>query len=190
MTRPKVKRAEQGKCDSRRFAIIRGEIISYIHIQQYTKSKYTHKYNQKHSKIIYFSEPRGIIHPHNKPVMRSAQFKTQCVTFWKRKIKQAHISQIQRIKAFSKLRSQPLCEILHQPLTIPRTFLTARCQTPSAHPVANQRFAPLRPLLRSSPPPRTPPLSQKASILDTSTAGSPQETSRTDCKTSLFLYSP
>ena len=33
-----------------------------------------------------------------------------------------------------------------QPLTIPRTSLTARYQTPSAHPVANQRFA----LLRSS----------------------------------------
>ena len=40
VTRPKVKRAEQEKCDSRRFAIIRGGISHVFTLIPYTKSVY------------------------------------------------------------------------------------------------------------------------------------------------------
>ena len=40
VTRPKVKRAEPEKCDSRKFAIIRGEISHVSTLISYTKSKY------------------------------------------------------------------------------------------------------------------------------------------------------
>jgi hypothetical protein len=60
----------------------------------------------------------GAVNAQQQAVVRPAQFVTQCVTNWKGVVKQAHVTQVGRIKPPAKLAGEGLRQLGQQPFAV------------------------------------------------------------------------